>query len=82
MWNKYSAENRETSCPVPITWVCVNCGRHVCINCILTIPGSVPREIYTPTYCSSPCRVAWRLKKKLDGEPTCDSEDDYTRAPV
>jgi hypothetical protein len=65
VWNKHCNENREMSAPTPITWVCVCCSRYVCINCILTIPNSVPLEIYAPTYCSESCRETWLLKNKL-----------------
>jgi len=40
----------------PIEWRCCRCGGYVCIECTLTVPGSVPREFYEDTYCSEGCR--------------------------
>lgn len=41
---------------VPIEWQCCRCGRFVCIECTLTVPGSSPPELYSDTYCSTACR--------------------------
>lgn len=61
VWSKHiKEEHRYANSPVPITWVCVVCQRHVCINCIYTIPNSVPEEIANPTCCSAECRQKWR----------------------
>lgn len=43
--NRYAKSEQP---PVPITWVCATCKRHVCINCTLTIArfssDRVPRD--------------------------------------
>lgn len=49
--------------PVPISWRCAVCRRYVCINCVLTIPGSVPREIYDDTLCSEACKQTLQAQK-------------------
>lgn len=46
----------ETNAGVPITWKCLICGRYVCIDCALRIPGSVPPELDEDTLCSERCR--------------------------
>ena len=51
--NKYARSEQE---PIPISWRCMICRNFVCINCVLTIPGSVPVEIYEDTLCSLECR--------------------------
>jgi hypothetical protein len=43
---------------MPIQWVCNGCDQHVCFNCALTIPGSVPTRLYDETFCSEDCRGA------------------------
>lgn len=48
--------------PVPIEWMCVVCKRRVCINCVLTIPNSVPIEIMDETLCSETCRETLDLR--------------------
>jgi hypothetical protein len=39
----------------PVTWRCIGCGRAVCRQHTLTIPGSVPLEYYYDTLCSHAC---------------------------
>jgi|SRR5688572_1371405 len=76
VWNRYCDQNREASSPCAINWVCVHCRGHVCINCILTIPNSMPIEIRTPAYCSETCRSAWLTERKAQGLPTYEDEDE------
>lgn len=50
--------NPETSdLMVPVSWVCVVCRCYVCINCALTISGSVPVEVCDDTLCSVECQT-------------------------
>lgn len=65
VWNEHCDENREMSCPTPISWVCAGCNGYVCINCVYTIPGSKPLEIACPTSCSQTCRDTLVLKNEL-----------------
>ena len=53
--------------PVQISWRCVVCHQTVCINCVLTIPGSVPVEIYEDTLCSQACRERLLEKTRASG---------------
>lgn len=66
VYSKYGPQGGDMCmrCPVPIDWVCVACDRLVCINCVLTIPGSVPIEIMDDTLCSETCRTTWELRSK------------------
>jgi hypothetical protein len=60
----------ETNAGVPICWQCCTCGRFVCIECTLTVPGSTPPEFYDDTYCSEGCR---------NGEPPepCEADCEF-----
>lgn len=62
--NKYlSKVSQEQAAPDRIGWVCVQCHQHVCINCVLTVPGSMPVEICEDTLCSVKCELLLRVSR-------------------
>lgn len=64
--NKYAPEaTRDLRPQDPITWICAACRRHVCINCVLTIPDTIPIEIADDTLCSIECQQALLLRDAL-----------------
>lgn len=60
--NRHIGRDRERDVQ-RITWKCEGCGRFVCFNCTLTVPGSIPLEFRDKTLCSEGC---WEKVGKPD----------------